>query len=128
MFRVGRRLQIVLYGLAACAVAIILVVYGRGLTSLFDDKVSSAKIKARDIRQACQEYAVDHGQFPTSLEDLLTIDSDGKGPYLKSDAIKDPWGKIYQYDPNGVSTSGAGVPNPNVFCVAPDGRIIGNGK
>lgn len=116
-------------------VAIIVVLAGVGgaylIGQLNESKVSAAQIKAREISQAIEIYYVDHSAYPPSLEVLLQKDADGKGPYLKTvDALKDPWDREYQYDPNGQNNArvGATVPIPDVFCVTPDGRTVGNWK
>jgi general secretion pathway protein G len=118
-------------------VAIIVVLAGVGGTYLIgqlnESKVSTAKIKARNVSQACEMYLVDHSQYPGSLELLLQKDQDGKGPYLKGvDDLKDPWGNPFQYDQSGTrnAAQGAavGVVIPDIFCTTPDGRTVGNFK
>src|ERR1700704_6258140 len=82
-------------------VAIIVVLAGVGGTYLIgqlnESKVSTAKIKARNVSQACEMYLVDHSSYPQSLDVLIVKDQDGKGPYLKGvDDLKDPWGNPFQ--------------------------------
>jgi general secretion pathway protein G len=116
-------------------VAIIVVLAGVGgaylIGQLNESKVSTAQVKAREVSNAIDMYFVDHSQYPPSLEALLQKDADGKGPYLKNtDALKDPWDRVFQYDPNGANNQrvGAVVVIPDVFCVTPDGRTVGNWK
>ncbi len=117
-------------------VAIIVVLAGVGGTYLIgqlnESKVSTAQIKAREVGHAVEMYSIDHdGQYPPSLDLLLQKDANGKGPYLKTvDALKDPWDRPFQYDPSGQNNSrvGAVVPIPDVYCVTPDGRTVGNWK
>jgi hypothetical protein len=59
------------------------------------------------------------------LSDLLVKDQFG-GPYLENaDAIIDPWGQPYQYNPQGTNNNGT---KPDIWTVAPngDGKQIGN--
>jgi general secretion pathway protein G len=64
-----------------------------------------ARTKAKGILDACTAYAIKHGSFPDSLEQLLQKDDLG-GPYLKShDALKDPWGQQFQYRKTGSHTT-----------------------
>ena len=56
-------------------------------------------------------YELDMGQYPKSLEDLVAKDApsgltEGQrdqwhGPYLKRGLPKDPWGRDYEYKPEG---------------------------
>jgi general secretion pathway protein G len=118
-------------------VAIIVVLAGIGgaylMGQLVDAKVSAAKAQARVIAQQIEVYAVDHnGNAPPNLDVLLQKDQNGKGPYLKTvDALKDPYGNSYQYDPSGTRharISAPGIVIPDVFCIIPDGsgREVGN--
>src|SRR4029077_19804253 len=88
-----RRLRIFAYGAGGCVFLSVLMVLGWRYFGN-DVKATTAKIKAREIAKACERYFVDHGQYPISLEGLLASDQDGKGPYLESDTIRDPWGHI----------------------------------
>jgi prepilin-type N-terminal cleavage/methylation domain-containing protein len=119
-------------------VAIIVVLAGVGgaylIGQLNESKISAAKAQARVISQQIEVYTVDHnGNLPPSLDVLLQRDQDGKGPYLKTpEALKDPYGNPYQYDPSGSRNAarGAVVVIPDVFCLIPDGsgREVGNFK
>jgi hypothetical protein len=117
------------YGAVACVFIVIIYVFlGRYFRN--DVNVAAATLNAREIQKACEIYFVEHGQYPPSLEDLLTTDQDGKGPYLTSDKIRDPWGNVFRYDPSGAlqRSSGPGVAMPDIYCIAPDGRSLGNWK
>jgi hypothetical protein len=122
-----RRLRALAYVAIGCVfLSILAVLAGKFFGS--DLKASSAQLRAWEIHKACGQYFLDHGQYPPSLEDLLARDDEGKGPYLKNDTVKDPWGKTYQYDPGGAhqTLAGAGLTFPDVYCIAPDGRVFGN--
>jgi prepilin-type N-terminal cleavage/methylation domain-containing protein len=117
-------------------VAIIVVLAGVGgaylIGRLNEAKVDAARIKAREISQAVDQYYVDHSQYPPSLDVLLQRDQDGKGPYLKNvDAILNPVNNLpYSYDPSGQigMSKGNTAPTPDVYITLPDGRVIGNFK
>ena len=51
------------------------------------------------IKTALDEFEVDNGFYPSSLQDLLTQPRNTKnwhGPYLDQMPV-DPWGNVYQY-------------------------------
>ncbi len=118
-------------------VAIIVALAGVGgvflIGQLNESKVSTAKMKARNISKAIDIFQVDNGEYPHQLDQLLQKHPvTMKGPYLQSvDDLLDPWGRPFNYDPTGQKNLAAGavVPIPDVFCQVPtDGRIVGNFK
>ncbi len=50
------------------------------------------------IALALDLFEMDHGHYPSGLDELMKKGDDGKGPYLKKEP-KDPWGRGYKYDP-----------------------------
>lgn len=75
------------------------------------------------LTHACQAYRIKRDRFPKNLEELLAKDALG-GPYLEGpDALIDPWGRRYQYDPKGPRNNGA---KPDIWTVTPQGIEIGN--
>lgn len=116
--------------------AIIVIIAGFGgyyiLGQLDQAKVSAAIQKAKVVAQAAETYYIDHGQYPQNIQELLQKTEDGKGPYLKSqDAIMDPWGHVFQYDPNGAQTQAANQTQAravDVFTTVKDNtnRTVGN--
>ena len=113
-------------------VAIIVVLAGVGgaylIGQLEQSKISAAKAQAVVIANTIDAYKIDHSAYPGDLSVLLQKDADGFGPYLKTeDALKDPWGQRYQYDPNGSNNSrvGAVVQIPDVYCMPPGGTMVG---
>lgn len=84
--------------------------------------VASAQVNG-PLTQACQAYFIKHQKYPENL-DILTQQDEFKMVYLdKRDAIIDPWGKLYQYNPAGTNNNGT---KPDIWTVAPDGTQIGN--
>src|SRR5262245_25938037 len=75
------------------------------------------------LTQACQAYFIKNQQWPQSLEILLQKDAHNAIYLDKPDAIMDPWGKKYQYDPNGPQNQGL---KPDIWTVHADGTMIGN--
>ncbi|MCU0754571.1 MAG: type II secretion system major pseudopilin GspG [Xanthomonadales bacterium] len=69
---------------------------GRGETA----KVSQAKAGVQKVASAVNNYYLDTGQIPKSIEALMTKPGDApnwKGPYLQASQIKDPWDTPYQF-------------------------------
>ncbi len=68
-------------------------------------KAESAKAKAAAsqvsrLSMAVESYYLDTGFTPESLEQLVKEPGDTKGwngPYVKTSALKDPWGRDYDY-------------------------------
>jgi general secretion pathway protein G len=93
-------------------VLIILVVIAgfsiRAVTGTLDGaKKKQAKIDVSNYSTMLKEYQLEVGSLPTELEGLHTqpADADPSVWVQKTDkAIKmDPWGKPYEYKPNGTS-------------------------
>ena len=65
-------------------------------------QVSQAKILIGLLEQALEEFSLDCGYYPSSLEDLVSAPSDcgewGPEPYLKNGKIpQDPWKQNFRY-------------------------------
>jgi general secretion pathway protein G len=108
-------------------VAIIVMLAGMGgfyfLAQYEQSKKSIAKNQAKTtLTQACEAYYLTHQEWPSSLQALLM--SDGTTPpFLKTaDALKDPWGKPYQYNPQGPNNGGR---QPDIWSEG-SGAQIGN--
>ena len=63
---------------------------------------SATKLQINLIDNAIQRYRLNADQFPESLKAL----TEGDKPALKPEALIDPWGKAYQYDPAGPKNKG----------------------
>ena len=66
-------------------------------------KLGKAKVLIGVIEQAMEEFNLDCGYYPESLEDLVSAPSDceewGPKPYFKNGKIpKDPWKQDFQYE------------------------------
>jgi type II secretory pathway pseudopilin PulG len=88
-------------------------------------KVDIARTKAKgDLTTACKNYWLDHNnQWPPSLEVLVTGDENGKVYLEDAEAIRDPWGQPFTYDPSGNHNAGR---KPDIYTTSPGGEQIGN--
>jgi general secretion pathway protein G len=107
-------------------VAIIVALAGIGgyyyLQRLDDAKKQVAATQTKQtLTTAVETYKIDHDDWPPSLDMLLQRTADGKGPYLNSaDALIDPWGRPYQYNPQGPNNGGM---KPDIWSESPVGQI-----
>jgi general secretion pathway protein G len=108
-------------------VAILVVLAGVGgvyyAKYLNDAKISAARIQVKNISNVVETYYTKHGEWPANLSILTEKDADGSQPYLEPDALKTPWGTMYQYDQSGPNNSGN---KPDVWADGPQGVKIGN--
>jgi hypothetical protein len=102
----------------------------RSLDSLqTKSRIASAQATARKIEKACVEYSMEHdGRLPENVEVMLTRDEFGKGPYLTSETLTDPWGRVFLYDAEGACQCGVGafMTRPDIYCLVPNGQVVGN--
>jgi general secretion pathway protein G len=84
-------------------------------------RVQAAATQIKAFETMLNNYEVDVGQFPRSLNDLLVQPRDANnwhGPYIQADVIpKDPWLNDYMYkapgshNPSSFDLSSGGPPN-----------------
>ena len=63
-------------------------------------KAKAAAAQVSRLAMAVESYYLDTGSTPESLEQLVKEPGDTKGwngPYVKPSALKDPWGRDYDY-------------------------------
>jgi general secretion pathway protein G len=109
-------------------VAIIVALAGIGGFLILPQLVSSQKDAARaqvngPLSQACKTYFIKNQSWPPSLQVLLTPDSHKMVYIDRPEALLDPWGNPYQYDPSGAKNNGT---QPDIWTTHADGTIIGN--
>ena len=108
-------------------VAIIVALAGIGgfflMGTLGTAQKDTARAQAKTLENAAKQYYIRHNQYPATLQDLLQADVKGPPILEDADALKDPWGNIYQYDPAGSMHNGM---RPDIWAVAPDGTKVGN--
>jgi general secretion pathway protein G len=109
-------------------VALLVILAGTGgfyyMRALESGKKQAAKAGVTSIEKQVQMWAVEHGsQMPPSLQSLAVGDDVNPKPQMSQKDLTDPWGKPYQYDPNGTRNQGN---KPDVWTQAPDQTVIGN--
>jgi hypothetical protein len=76
------------------------------------------------LTNACKTYYTRHHAWPQDLRDLLRADAKGPQILEDADALRDPWGGQYRYDPAGPMNGGR---CPDIWAVDPkDGTKVGN--
>jgi general secretion pathway protein G len=110
-------------------VAIIVALAGIGgyflLGQLQTTQRDTAKLQSKGpLTQAVKTYYIRHNTWPQSLQQLLQADNKGTPILEDPDALRDPWGQQYQYDPSGPMNGGR---RPDIWAVDPkDGTKCGN--
>jgi general secretion pathway protein G len=75
------------------------LVYQTVIPKAEDAKRKTARTQMEIIGLALDNYRLDVGKYPDSLEELLSSSATGwKGPYLKKKIPLDPWGNSYVYE------------------------------
>jgi len=62
-------------------------------------KIQQAKINIGQLKIKIEEFNLDTGYYPRSLDALVNDngDSNWMGKYVKEKGLKDPWGESFQY-------------------------------
>jgi general secretion pathway protein G len=61
-------------------------------------KVSLARAQVQTLSEKVQQFEMDTGGLPNSLEELVSSSGAGwLGPYAKESELKDPWGTALEY-------------------------------
>ena len=81
-----------------------------------------ARSNATAIGKALVSYKLAFGEYPDSLEGLVTPPGGAKG-YLEPAALIDPWGGRYLFNPEGQFHNGQ---TPDVYTMTKEGRRISN--
>lgn len=69
-------------------------------------KANLAKAQVQTLAEKIQQFEMDTGTLPDSLDDLVTQPGDASGwlgPYAKTAELKDPWNKPFEYRVPGES-------------------------
>jgi Type II secretion system (T2SS), protein G len=85
------------------------------------DRVSRVKMDLKTLTKAVHAFNDSAGKYPVTLDEL-TNPPDGK-PFVETDALVDPWGRPYDYDPRGPRNHGK---QPDIWTATLDGELIGN--
>jgi general secretion pathway protein G len=101
-------------------VAILVVLAGVGGVVYLNIQESNykdaARIQIKNLENTCKLYKSKFGDFPESLEALTTEMPNGDGPMLEPSALRDPWGRQYQYTPQ---SQGAIYQKPEIWSDGP---------
>ena len=114
---------LVLVILAVLAAVVVPRFAGRGKQA----KVTAAETEISALETALDVFEMDNGYFPKSgdLEALVVQPNnapDWKGPYIKREVPKDPWGNDYLYEYPGRRN----VNGYDLSSFGPDGRAGGD--
>jgi general secretion pathway protein G len=110
-------------------VAIIVALAGIGgyflIGQLTKSQQDAAQLQCKGpLTNAVKTYYTRHHTWPTSLQQLLQQDQKGPPILEDQDALIDPWGNQYQYDPSGQMHQGR---CPDIWAIDPkDGTKWGN--
>jgi general secretion pathway protein G len=105
-------------------VAIIVVLAGVGgyylLPRVDEARLGTAKGQLRMLTEACDQYNMNNGSFPPSLQALAQQQPNGGLPLVQVDALKDPWGQPYGYDASGQRNGGM---HADIWVQRPAGQV-----
>jgi len=88
-------------------------------------KAKAAVSQVSRLSMAVESYYLDTGKKPDSLEQLVSESGDIRGwngPYVKTSALKDPWGQEYDYQNPGEHGEF------DIVSLGADGQPGGEGK
>ena len=104
------------------------IVAPRLLKQVGGTKVKLAKPKMTPIETAIDAFFLNTGQYPGSLDELITCPSGledvWNGPYLKNSQLLDPWDNPYIYVPEGSINPGS----YDLISYGADGAAGGDGE
>ena len=108
-------------------VAIIVMLAGIGgyyvLQRYEEAKVSKAKADCLALSEAVEQYKLNNGDYPGSIDALAQPQPNGGPAFVPADKTRDPWGKPYVIDPSGSHNGGL---KADVYTTSPRGQVIGN--
>lgn len=108
--------------LICCGVGgvVAVVVYAR--LSSEDDREMIARVQVEQLTSAVQTYKLNNSAYPVTLAFLAQPQPNGGPPLVQVDALFDPWGQGYNYNPAGPNNGGL---KPDIWCQRRD-KVIGN--
>lgn len=91
-------------------------------------KAGIAKSKMSIVSSAIENFYIDCGRYPETLDELLVAPEDLEGKwtarYLKPSELEDPWGNPYDYNPEGEINEGG----YDLISYGADGQPDGEGE
>jgi hypothetical protein len=76
--------------------------------------------RAKQLTVACENYKIDHDEWPPNLEALIQPRAEEKPPYVEFTTLQSATGGLYQYDPAGSHHNGL---KPDIWVDTPRGPI-----
>jgi general secretion pathway protein G len=110
--------------LVVAAILVILAsVASVGVLRYLDDaKEQAAFTGVKNIETAAAAFKLTHGDWPTSLADLL-VPEEGKPAPMDANQLRDPWGNEYVYD---LSSRHATKLTPLIYSTGGGAKRISN--
>jgi type II secretory pathway pseudopilin PulG len=106
-----------------CGIVLLLLVLPNVLMTFLEPR-AKALIDILKIKTALESYAQGHdGKFPDSLDVLVETGSNERQLIGSRDALRDPWGRQYLYEPPSPEHA-----EPRVFSYGRDGEPGGEGE
>ena len=121
MLRNNRGMTLIEIIIVVAILASLMAVLGNQVVQKYQKaQVNQAKIQIGEISKALDMYYTDCFRYPSDSEGLEALISEeaascnnwGPSPYLKKQALKDPWGNDFIYESDGtnfvITSLGAG--------------------
>lgn len=95
-----------------------------------DARVAAARADLATISLALETYALSVGDYPSTQQGLAAlvrnpgVGAAWKGPYLKGEVPRDPWGRVFQYQYPGRGVAGT----YDLMTFGRDGAAGGSGE
>ena len=86
-------------------------------------KIDDARFRIIVLTGICQQYKLQNGDWPASLDVLALPPPRGGQPFVSASDLTDEWGHPYQYDPAGPKNGGE---KPDIWTETPQGKVLGN--
>jgi type II secretory pathway pseudopilin PulG len=95
-------------------IALIVLVFSSMGTIMDAAKIKAAKVQLEGIETPIEQYVIEHGEYPATLDDLR---GNGSKQYIEG-FNSDPWGRPYEYERLG----GRRKNGYRLYSVGPDGK------
>jgi general secretion pathway protein G len=83
-------------------------------------KEKKARVDIKVLKDACEMYNTNNGQWPSDLNQLTQTQPNGDRRLVPPEALLDPWGK--QYTMAGADQDG----KPQIYTTTPEGKQLTN--
>jgi type II secretion system (T2SS) protein G len=92
-------------------------------------KWQAVRAQVETLSQIAKKFYIDQNRYPQILDELVvTPQPGGNAAYCKAEALLDPWGQKFLYDPSGIKMQQAGDEGPDIYSLGDPSapREIGN--